>query len=382
MILQAIIVAFMITLACHRLGLRSTRQQLITILLLGTATSLGFFTATLLPDVFGGLALLALIILALFRSEMAKPEQALWFAAIVIFSMFHKAFLLVDLALLFVIFLLSFRKIVVPGMLPATIAVTLASAATLVTNPALERVVGVQIIDPPFLLARSIADGPAAQVLKNRCLSPVYVNCLVADSLPMTEEDYIWGNHIDPARKNPPNWLQMPPATREAMSKEQAAIMVEVFRSYPIWQLRESIRNFVRQFHTVDLMEFRPRPDVEAATIRWGYADEIARYRQGSVVSGGFPLAGLGAVWSLLYDLAILGVATLLLFRRRFLANIDQRLIITAMLLMVGLAINAAVNGMLSGVFGRYQGRVSWLAIFTLLLLAAKAVEMRRSTTA
>jgi MYXO-CTERM domain-containing protein len=48
--------------------------------------------------------------------------------------------------------------------------------------------------------------------------------------------------------------------------------------------------------------------------------------------------------------------------------------------IMLGLAVNAAVSGVIGGVFDRYQGRVAWLV--PLIAVAALAMVRRRRTTA
>src|SRR5262249_50774882 len=48
---------------------------------------------------------------------------------------------------------------------------------------------------PPFLLARSIGDGPGRAFLRHSCVERRYAICVVADNLPTTSSEFLWGEH-------------------------------------------------------------------------------------------------------------------------------------------------------------------------------------------
>ncbi len=379
-------VALMLVLAIRRFGLDSRRQQVAAVLVLGLATSLGFFTAVLLPDVFGGFAVLGLILVALYGDEMPVWEWLFWLVSVLSILLFHKAFLMLGLLLvaLMVAHALWRRRIFgrdrLVALLPAGIVAGLALAITLATNPLMARVGGPQIVDPPFLLARSIADGPAAATLREICPARAYLNCVVLPELPVSEEDFLWGRPGGRGERSNINWVRMPPDIRVLMAREQAPLLLATLQRYPGWQAQAALGNAARQFATAGLTQFEIQPHVLDDATRLGYGGEVARYRQGGIAKGDFPLETLSSIWAVSYGLSILCVVLLLVLGRGGqVSRLDPRIPETAALIVVALAINAVINGTFSGPFDRYQGRVSWLAVFALLLLLAHMVHARRA---
>ncbi len=88
----------------------------------------------------------------------------------------------------------------------------------------------------------------------------------------------------------------------------------------------------------------------------------LDHYRNTAIAQGWMPLAQISILMRAVYFAGLVGIGMMLWQRGRGVIAGDSAEVRFVLLLLVGIAANAAVSGAISGVFDRYQGRVAWLA--------------------
>ena len=392
-LLQLLWVAAAVALALPRLGITGWWPRAATVAVLAVATPLGFYSAVALPDVFSGILVLSLAMLLL-GSPRRWPEQGFWAFSLVASAVFHTAFLLTGVALLAVLLAWLWRDAAaLPNQelrnraLLVAALLGVAAAGHSIAKVASERSVGKSLEQPPFLLARMIGDGTAGKVLRAECARTDYATCRYLPALPMTENDMLWHG----TRQTP--WVRLPPAERARLRAEQGIFMRIVAERHLPEQVAISLGNALRQLATVHLLSFSPRPILPVLLQASGMSAELAEMRASRIWTNSFPLAALGGGWGFVYGAAaLLSVLALAMPGRvalglglpveRVRQALRSPVAGAVAILLLGLLFNAGINGVLSTVVGRYQGRMSWLALLGAIVLANQLWQLRQAAQA
>ena len=370
-VMQALWASIVLLMAFRVFGIGGWQRPLI-VGLLAAFSSLAFFTTVLMPDVFAGISVLSMAILVFYGRSMSRAELAFWSLNLLVTTLFHMAFFVTTTGTMIVIFLLFRRRrdimMLWPAAILAAVLVGTLSIGYLASHLSERRVSSI-----PFLLARTVGDGTAERVLSEDCPRIHYATCHFVPAFPIAEIDFLWNSSIVTP------WARMTNAERDAVSREQNAILVQVLRRYPVEQAVASIGNTIRQLVKTDLTKFARR-DYVWPSIDREFPGELATYRQTSIWAGQFPLAGLTWFWFTLY--AASGVAAVMLFlgRKRLMPSLDPRKAAVVATLLTALLVSAATTGALAGVIGRYQARLSWVAVLALIVLVHHLYQMRRHT--
>jgi hypothetical protein len=190
----------------------------------------------------------------------------------------------------------------------------------------------------PIQLARSVADGPGAWYLRDHCKTERYAICeIYGSNPPRSVREFLWSRNGVRYRATPD---QM-----ERIRAEESVIVRRAAMEYPVAQLKRSATNIIRQlfdFGTDDLV----------------FGGKIVGRDDPSVmkVSADRPALKLAGE-AIIYISFAASIVFLLLIRRRLTAHEAAAVLVCGL----GLAANAAVCGILSGVTDRYQGRVAWV---------------------
>jgi len=213
----------------------------------------------------------------------------------------------------------------------------------------------------PIQLARSVADGPGAWYLHDHCATEHYAICEIFGSdPPRNVGDFLWGKNGVRNRATPE---QM-----DRIRAEESLIVRRAALAYPMEQLRHSVTNACLQF-----FDFGVRKLTFGEKMISGDDPTVVQ------VDADRPMLKKVSTW-LIYLSAAASVLLLVASRRRL-----SRVEISALwVLVVGLAVNAAVCGILSAVTDRYQGRVAWIlpALTFILLLKLRLGSSAITTNA
>ncbi len=248
------------------------------------------------------------------------------------------------------------------GLLTIFGVVLLAAGAQTALHQRIYRQASLFGLRPPFLMARSIADGPAKLYLRQHCATLHWTICSYVDRLPDHDAVFLW----DPRGI----WMTATWQQQRALFAEEMPLVRGTLHAYPRQQIERSLLNFYRQLTTFGI---QPVPDfnfIPADTLNGLFPGLNERYH-GTLQSRDALHEG---VFRDLYDpvvvLSALAIGGLLPWVWRSRQPALQGLCAVVLFTVVA---NAFVAGVTSGVYARYQGRVIWL----LPLLACLLVWVR-----
>ena len=380
-VVQALWLAAALLLALPWLGVISRDARLVAIALLSLFSALPFFAHVLIADVFAGLVPLGVALLVIFGGRMSQPERWFWLITLFGVGLFHPAFAIHGYLLLLVLLPWLWRG--EPALRRNALIAAAAIVPALLLNLVLPTVIGrlnPGSVAPPFLLSRAIGDGTAGKVLREACPASHRVSCSFLPGLPMTGDQFLWESRaVTP-------WVARDPAERLAINAEELPILLDVLMRYPGEQLGASLGNTARQFVSVELDEFRDSDRLRASMAASGFGAEYQRFHATPAAATAPAHQYFAGLWTALYLLSVVVLGGLLAARLfapgRLSRAVPRDLAAFAAIILVSLVLSAAVNGTLSGVFGRYQGRVSWLAPLALGSLGWALVRTRRPSPA
>lgn len=376
-LVQAMTAILALWLAAHRMIPSSgAPARTAAVALTGALAGAGAFCSVVMPDIFAGLLILAIGIFLAYRRDMSRTETVFWLGLALVSILFHKSHLALAILLvgLGIVLSLVLRHRDWRGIAILAAPILLGWIGHAATDMMIVRA-GYVASPPPFLLARMIGDGTAERYLRETCPARPYFTCRFVDRMPMTENEFLWDH--DPARGA---FATLDAKGRAQVTAEQNAIVLGTLRRHGLYQFKTSAGGMLRQFATVGITEYGLAPYRTSANSPLN--GEIRHYSETLVGRQAMPLALLSLVMLACYAaswamLAIMG------FRNRN-ALRDARcqdFTYAVLLVLAGVALNAAICGAISGVFDRYQGRVAWLVPF-LALAALFAWRQRKTETA
>jgi putative flippase GtrA len=237
---------------------------------------------------------------------------------------------------------------------------------------------------PPFLTARVLADGPGRTYLRDACRSGTpYVLCRFRHQA-LDDSDYIlWSNADGIGVFN-----RLSYADRIALEKEEFRFALGTVRHDPLGQFTAAMQNWWWQINLIYVEDPLRNPYVYLNDGYWGTTNlpllipDAAWCKQDRAnCRTRLRMDPLRAWHSSVFLLALAflgwrlwsGEAAAAVRQKRLVFDNDVMKATAALsLLLAGFIINAAVCGILSGPFPRYQARVAWL-----IPLAAGLVAQR-----
>ena len=346
-------------------------------------TSVSFFTTFAMPDIFAGIGGAGIVLLLTQGDRLKKTEIAgLW--ALCAFSMLvHKSHWATGIAVtlgggaLLAIMGLPMQSVVRRGLFVLSAAVVAWGVGVTADN-VYETRTGSRMGHPPFIMARMLADGPGRAYLRYACAhGQTYAVCKFQQNVGPPTDAALWSNRI--LWSNNPklgvfNLSDGP--TRERLEREELGFVIGTLKFDPIGQSWASLQNWAEQFFTYQVDDPLRNP---AAYLRGRYWPTTAlpklipNFQACRPPGDCKPPFDIDVLW-VWHGLFLSATALLLGWRlcwrdvrqglwRRSLRKGDEpsRVAATIALLLVVAAANAAICGILSGPFARYQSRLIWL---------------------
>ena len=355
---------------------------------LAVGTTLPFFAGFAMPDLWAGVGLAALANLLFLPEGLGRATKATLFLLVLAAMTFHQSNALVA-ALAAAAAVIAARMLwgapsrrMVPGigLFVAAVAAALALQAGYVI--AVKAATGDSLRSPPFLVARSLADGPGRVYLRRSCAQGVRWALCRFQHLPLdNSQDILWSG--DPGKGV---FGRAGVDERIRIDREQLPFVLRAIAADPVGSARASLANAGRLLISVNLED--PLRDPHFYLTDPGWRETYIADLVHDMGSCGPDERGCRprfapepmAVWH--GAVCIAALAWLIwaagwppTLRRVF----DQRLGPVIVFLLAALVFNAAVLGVLSGPFARYQARIAWLPPLA-ALLAAQAALHRRGT--
>jgi putative flippase GtrA len=362
-----------------------TYYTLMAALALGTA--LPWIASFAVPDVFVAVMLMAAMLILLYRSQMAPWEMgavAILLGLSIVFHSSHGVLLL----MLVPVGLVLGRLLKAPAVdLKAFAAICIGAivvsmAASSLYAAAIKWKTGDELRRPPFLMARVLADGPGLKYLRHSCgQGAKWVICRFKSQAMDTSDHILWSADPGIGVFNRSSYEE-----RVGMEKQEMAFVLATVAYDPVGQFAAAMKNWGEQLFSVYVEDPLRRPLVFIVHSYWGHTNLVGLLRGvgecgkwGEACEPKLNIVQLSAVDDrvLVLSLAVFGWC---LFRRQAAPaiwkggfNWDEpvsRAAAAALFLAAGIILNAAVCGVFSSPFPRYQSRIVWMLPAGALLMA------------
>lgn len=365
---QGLIVSHLVWLWVRTLEPAEPERAFVLVMLpLVGLSSLPFVTSYLMPDIFTSVMILSLALLAFARESLSRLERLYLTALATLAVSVHLSHVTIGLGVVAAIALVSWadgnsiRDIVVRTA-RTTIPIVLAALALFAHNIT---VYGIPALSPAgsvFLMGSLIGQGPARDYLAEACPDAGYRICAEVGKLPDNSNAFLWGGTLERM------------GGFMAYRDEARAITRATIASRPLDVAVMSIRAFGQALVTrAPAADYTPlgwntwRIE-EAVQSRYG-ASAVDSFRGSAQNTEQIPKRALALIDRIVFPLAAaFAIATTVLAWRR---GWRTHACLSAVLIL-GTSANIFVCAAASGVFERYQGRVTWLVIFTALFLAVR----------
>ncbi len=347
--------------------------------LLAGGTTLPFFAGFAMPDIFAGMVVLGTALLTLYWQALGTAYR--WAVGVVLAMALavHMSHLLLGITLFPLALGALWRVSAVRAGGRELGALAAALVAAWLFNAAYVRIDQIQTGEllrrQPFLAARVLADGPGRDYLRRACATAKpYVLCSFAAEPLDDSEVILWSDQAADGV-----FLRSDYATRLELEDEELPFVRAVIADNPGGVAAAALRNWWRQLVTYQVEEPVRDPEYYLTDEYWkdtflpemirgvadcGPAGDRCPSRMTPARSSKWHGTGL-----VIAGLAITGVW----WRQRGLPSGPARrqLTATVVLLLGGVMLNAAVCGILSGPFARYEARLVWLVPLAALLLVS-----------
>jgi hypothetical protein len=371
---------------------------------IAASTSLGFEAGYAMPDVFGGLALLAAAVLIAFPNRLSR-SHSIGLAAVVAYAVLCHAENALNIAAAIGLGWLLHRRagsgsrIAAQRVAPVGAALVFGLVTVTMGGLVMGAVFGRPTHMAPFAISRMLANGGVQSYLRQACAHERLTACDLAGAAPGPADYYRW---VYPLEGAPP--VRLADSTRYTLDQfdrlegrhvtdaeadrrqrfveEEGRMVIGALRFDGLAQARSAIADGAIAFinfgvdHTFDTVQTLVR---EGASRMRG---EMAEVLPGGVECLDATTCGrfdLDRAWPIQYGLVICAFLFVAICGlRRDLRARDE--LATFILLILGLVLaNAFLCGAISGPFNRYQARVIWLIPLCALLLAAQHWQRQRT---
>lgn len=355
---QGVICSHLIWVLARVLGRATPARHLGICAVLAAGTAAPWSVAMAMPDILTPVAILCAGLLGWGWGSLGRVERA-WFSVLgVVATASHLSNLPVIFALvvLAVLLRLGWR-----GCLRVALPLAGAVALLLVTNLAGHGRFAVSPYGSTFLLARLIADGPAARTIEALCPDAGWYLCAFTGRLPTNSDVFLW-EPDSPVNRRPdgtPIFL----GGRELAPEASLIIAQTLRREFPA-VVANVLGNFVQQLGRNEIGDTLTRHDAGVGVrprLAQGFPPgELARFDASLQMADELkPIARRLVPLHTLVLVVAAGFA-LMAWRQAHLAR-NARALGLLLCILVGLTGNALATGALSMPHHRYQARVVWL---------------------
>lgn len=351
---------------------------------LASVSSLGFEAGYMMPDVFGGLAILAAGLLALLPDRLSGAARAGLAALIAYAVVAHSENGLNVAVCIGLAAVLNARSgWRAAALRTAPLALALAAGLTLAAagSGALSHAFGRPVHVAPFPESRLLADGAAQAYLRQACARTPLQACDLADQPPAMIEHYLWVYPLEPPVHTSGEAAVGPllaqydrlahrhvsdaeADARERFVAEQPRLVLGALKTDGAREAGQGLLNGL-----LAVMNFGVHADFDSAALyakggRTLLAEQMQALFQGG--SGGrYPLDLAAPIQ---YAAVLASLIVLVISAGRFPPALS-RLVVFVLLMTIA---NALLCGVISGPYARYQARVEWLIPFLALAMLAR----------
>jgi hypothetical protein len=357
--IQALATLWIVQLTLRVCGIFGPWRLAAISLALVLTTALPWLASTLLTDIFTGLSVLALFILAVHGQRISAIEKCSLFAFTAFAAATHSATLAVLLGLCCAGWIARpflRGRIAVAGLLQGSLTLGAGAVMLLAANFALSGQLAWTPGGYGVAFGRMLQDGIVKKYLDDHCPQQKLKLCPYRNELPATADKFLWGNSMF-------NTL----GRFQGLNDEMGLIVRQSLAEYPLRQAGAAIVATAQQLvhvgtgegtnvwigHTYGIIE-RYLP-AQVKPMR-------AAYQQHHDIDFA-AINRLHVPVALASMLAVVAILAIAIWRRR----LDDLTLLAATVTLALLG-NAFVCGVISGPHDRYGARLAWVASFVVLI--------------
>lgn len=379
-IAQGLVVCHLLSTVLRAVGV-PLRGPAFLALIAGLAvfTSLPWYVSHVMPDLFGGVLILSLFLLAFCTERLSILEKVYFSLLSVLCFVFHLSFLPVSLGVLAVAIgfrLLRRRDAGAPRPVFALVPILLALGVSAYVSHRLWGNLSVAPYAPPYLLAHVLVDAPGKTYLQRTCERENYALCQRLDSIPNDVEEFMFGQH-SPSREF---------GEQQRIRNEASAIVIGTAKMFPLETLGVALKAGAAQivtFHT-EVVQLEDLPYANGDSLGDMFVDQlpfIGRGYQNTRQYMGL-LSPVGLSWmNALHRMVVALSALFSLYAVvRCIKTRDWGFVQLLAVVCAGVLINGLTTGAAVGVFGRFGARVIWLVPFAAVAVGLFMARAPRRT--
>lgn len=349
---------------------------LLAVIVLGAGSSLGVVAGYLMPDIFTSVMILGLGLLALHHRKLTRGELAYVFAVTLVAASVHLSHvsIAIGVALANGAALVLQRqgvRSVLNAMALSIAPIVLAALAVFTSNVVLYGIPKISPVGSVFMVASLIGKGPARDYLAEACPAAGYRICPFVNELPDDSNKFLWGGTLHRL-----GWF-------EGYREEAAEIVSQTIKTRPLAVAHSVVKSFGQALlaHAPgwDFRQLGWNTHTFEASIEARYGDgAVESWRRSLQATESLPRQLWKQVDSVLLpvSLSLFVFGSAVAWRNRWIDLLTFNVIVAA-----GIAANTFVCAAGSGVFDRYQTRVTWLIPFAAIVFLLRVAESRRSSS-
>jgi hypothetical protein len=331
------------------------------VLILGTA--LPWLASMLLTDIFTGLSVLALFILALHGGKISTIEKAVLFAFIAFSAATHSATLAVLLGLCCLGWMarpMLRRRIAASGLIQGSLSLVAGALMLLSANFALSGEVAWTPGGYGVAFGRMLQDGIVTRYLRDHCPREKLKLCPYRDRLPATADQFLWGSSVF-------NTL----GRFKGLGGEMEYTVRRSLAEYPVWQAEAALTATAQQLVHVRTGEGTHGwiPHTYGIIERY-IPSQLKPMRAAHQQQWQLDFTGINRL-HVPVALASMLLAAILFGHGLWRRKLDDITLLAATATFAVLG-NAFVCAVISGPHDRYGARLAWVATFVVLIAAAR----------
>lgn len=324
-------------------------------------TPMAFYTCMLMPDIWAGVAVIMIGLIATQRAIMNRNEAVLAWCIAVLAATFHTSNVLLVLGMgtASLILALTWRAKSV-GFLAGLTAAIIGLMSSAAFNSAVEMKLGEAPVSPPFLSARLTYSGPGMDFLDHHCPradpSDRFALCEVRTRLPQPSDTFLWS-------ESPTEGVfqVVPGELQRRIAKEDKLFYLSVVAFDPLKYGKSFVSSTIETISAYDMINFnyhRERREGIAENLPPRIAEQALETKAvANVMPTRFTTMSSIAISVASLLVVILAVWRILVSRRLLGSQIER----FGMLLIFGFLLNAVICGAFSKPDARYNMRILWL---------------------
>lgn len=350
----------------------SYKKYIVFIIPLSYLSSLGWYTSQIMPDIFTFLSIGSSILLFLEKKQILWKKVLYSLILIVSINVHFSNFPIVFITMIVMFIVLKWKKIplVKYSIITPIIALFSSIICGIFINLAIGNTTKISQGSHVYLMGKMLDSGVLKSFLDDKCKTKEYIFCSCKDSLPIDNRDLLW-NYNGPLYQHG-GW--------DKTSKPYNQILIDILTSpkhCSLFLYNSFISTITQLFQNnlgsgLEGTYFRQMDSPPTIEINKHYQFELNQYLQsrqnGNLWGQELNIDTPNFLQNILFYLSSFFI--LLFFLSKSIREIlSLKLKILVVFLLISVFSNALVVSSLANIYDRLQSRISWVIIFSFVLI-------------